>query len=98
MARLVTDPVEADVDYHLQYQADAWASIPEVVEAWEEMDPAEREVFHLEWVGITEARLKQLGKGQQDTGRLTPDQQARYAQVCALVSQHRPTVERLLTT
>ena len=37
-----------------------WEGIPEYAERWAEMDVIDKEVFHLEWVGIIESRLREL--------------------------------------
>lgn len=84
-----------DVDYHLDYQFRAWAGIPEYTEWWPDMDAVDREVFHLEWVGITEGRLDQLRQWAEQ-GLLTTAQRDRYRQLLELVAQHRPTIEALL--
>lgn len=86
---------QPDVDYHLDYQFRAWQGIPEYAEWWLEMDGTEKEVFHLEWIGITESRLDQLQQWAEQ-GLLTPAQCERYDQLLELVAQHRPTVEALL--
>src|SRR5690242_15755267 len=49
--------LQPDVDYHLDYQFQAWESVPEYAAWWPDMDGTQREAFHLEWVGITESRL-----------------------------------------
>jgi hypothetical protein len=84
-----------DIEYHLDYQFSSWNGIPEYAEWWPEMDSIEREVFHLEWVGITEARLDQLQQWAE-RGLLTTRQRARYAELLKLVAEQRPTLERLL--
>ena len=86
---------ELDIDYHLNYQLDAWAGIPEYAESWREMDAIEREVFHLEWVGITESRLREL-ECWADQGLLSPVQYARFTELQRLVQRHRPTVTWML--
>jgi hypothetical protein len=98
MAQVARDPqLEADIEYHLNYQFGEWKSIPEIAEWWPEMDGIDREVFHLEWCGITESRLRELRQWVVE-GRLTPAQQARYQDLERLVKTHRPTVERLLAS
>jgi hypothetical protein len=86
---------QPDVDYHLDYQFRAWESVREYVAWWSDMDWSQREAFHLEWVGITEARLRELRRWAEE-GRLTPAQQARYAALMALVAERRDALTRLL--
>lgn len=87
--------LDAEIDYHLDYQFQQWRGIPEVAEWWPTMEAHEREDFHLEWVGITEARLQQL-KDWAQQGAMRPNQRARFADLIALVECHRPTLQRLL--
>ncbi len=55
-----TTALQPNIDSRLDYQFQAWESVPEYVEWWPEMDASQKEVFHLEWVGITESRLDEL--------------------------------------
>jgi hypothetical protein len=87
--------LESDIDSHLDYQFMQWRRVPEIAEWWPKMDTVEKEVFHLEWVGITEARLQELA-GRMNGGAIRPDQRDRYSDLMRLVECHRPTVERLL--
>ncbi|MBA2447415.1 MAG: hypothetical protein H0V51_05250 [Chloroflexi bacterium] len=87
---------QPDVDYHLDYQFRAWGSIPEYTDRWPEMDAIDKEVFHLEWVGITESRLEQLQRWAEQ-GLLTPTQRDHYDELQQLVAQHRPAAEALLS-
>ncbi len=87
--------VQSKIDYHLDYQFQAWESVPEYVEWWSGMDASQKEAFHLEWVGITESRLGDL---QRWAGlkEFTTAQYARYEELLKLVARHRPLVDRLL--
>jgi len=87
---------QPDVDYYLDHQFRAWAGVPEQAEWWADLDPSQREVFLLEWLGITESRLDQLRQWFEQ-GLLTPEQHGRYRQLLDLVARHRPTVEALLS-
>lgn len=89
--------LQPDIDYHLNYQFDAWNSIPEYEAQWSIMDSSEREVFHLEWIGITESRLKQLELWSRE-GHLSTRQHARYHELLQLVTRNRPALEHLLST
>lgn len=86
---------QPNIDYYLDYQFQAWESISEYVEWWPEMDGTQREVFHLEWVGITESRLHQLQRWVEQ-GLLTDSQYARYEELQQRIAQFRPLIERLL--
>lgn len=88
---------QPDIDDDLNYQFRAWESVPEHMMWWPELDPAQRETFHLEWVGITEARLRELCR-LADAGRLTPMQLERYAALTELIGQRREMLARLLAT
>jgi hypothetical protein len=87
--------IDPDIDYHLDYQFRAWASIPEYAEWWPTLDVVDKEVFHLEWTGITESRLKELAQWAEQ-GALTSAQSVRYQELIELVEKNRPTLERLL--
>lgn len=96
MANVVRDQgVQPDIDYHLDYQFDAWNSVQDHAMQWPTMDAIDKEVFHLEWVGITESRLQELQRWFH-RGYLTPGQEARYQELLRLVAQNRPTLARLL--
>jgi hypothetical protein len=96
MAQVARDPkLESDIDYHLGYQFHQWTNVPDIAEHWAEMDAIEQEVFHLEWLGITESRLTTLGHWAEQ-GLLTPAQRARYDELLELVACHRPLLEQLL--
>lgn len=86
---------QPDIDYHLDYQFRQWESLPEVATQWLAMAGVDREVFHLEWVGITESRLHELRRWAAQ-GLLTPAQQARYDALLRLVERSRPLLDRLL--
>lgn len=86
---------QPDIDADLDYQFRAWESVPEYVIWWPELDAVQRETFHLEWVGITEARLREL-RQLAEAGRLTAGQQERYTALIELVGQRREMLARLL--
>lgn len=79
----------------LDYQLAKWEALPEYASEWAELPAEEREVFHLEWVAITEQRLLDLQKAAE-RGLLSQPQQVRYQRLLALVKKHRPTLQRLL--
>ncbi len=96
MAQVARDPrLEADIDYQLEYQFHQWDNLPDIAERWAEMDAIDREVFQLEWVGITESRLTMLGQWAEQ-GLLTPAQRARYDELLRLVARCRPLLDDLL--
>ena len=68
---------------------------PGIAEHWAELDEIDREVFHLEWVGITESRLALLGHWAE-RGPLTPTERARYDHLLRLVERYRPLLDELL--
>src|SRR5947209_8203567 len=86
-----------DIDYHLDYQFGMWGDVPFYVEQWPKMDASQKEVFHLEWGGITESRLQQLERWVEEEG-LTSGQRLRYAQLRRLIAEYRPLVESLLNS
>lgn len=87
--------LQPDVDYHLDYQFQAWESVPEYAAWWPDMDGTQREAFHLEWVGITESRLTALQRWAEQ-GLLTDTQCARYEELQQRIARYRPLIERLL--
>ena len=96
MAQVARDPrLESDIDYHLEYQFHQWDNLSDIAAQWAEMDTIDREVFHLEWVGITESRLTLLEQWAEQA-LLTPAQRARYDQLLRLVERHRPLLGELL--
>lgn len=96
MAQVAREPrSRTDIDYHLDYQFRSWQSVPEYAEWWPGMDATEQEMFHLEWVGITESRLAELRRWAAQ-GVLTPAQRERYDELLRLVERHRPILARLL--
>ena len=56
MAQVARRP---DIEYHLDYQFNAWRSIPDYADWWPDVDVVDKEVFHLEWLGIYEIRLRE---------------------------------------
>ncbi len=96
MAQVARDSrLEADIDYHLEYQFHQWNNIQDIAEHWAEMDAIDREVFQLEWLGITESRLTLLEQwAEQDL--LTLAQRARYDELLRLVARCRPLLDHLL--
>jgi hypothetical protein len=83
-----------DIEYHLNYQFGAWSSLTEYMAQWPELEDIDREVFQLEWEGITESRLKDLQRWAEE-GCLTPHQQARYQELLELVTKNRPLLNIL---
>ena len=84
-----------DIDYHLDYRFRSWQSGPKYAGWRPVMDPAEQEVIHLEWVGITESLLRALREGAEGE-LLIPAQRGRYGELLRLVDRHRPILARLL--
>jgi hypothetical protein len=99
MAQVVQDAnlKETIEHYYLDLLFSRWASVPAHARTWSTMDAADKEAFHLEWIGITEARLEELDRWAAE-GTLTPEQHRRYEQLTQLVARHRPTIERMLAT
>lgn len=58
------------------------------------MDGTQREVFHLEWVGITESRLTELQHGPNKG--CSPTRSAQYEGLLELIARYRPLLDRLL--
>lgn len=52
------------------------------------MDSVECEVFHLEWAGVIEPRLRELAEWAA-AGQLSSEQLAGFATLLNLVRQHR---------
>lgn len=83
-----------DIDYHLDYQFNAWRSVAEYAEWWPALDAVDKEVVQLEWEGITESRLRLVEQWAADD-RLTPTQRSRYDHLRRLIEEHRPILARL---
>jgi hypothetical protein len=96
MAQVVPHQEAAsEVDRLIDNQLRAWRSVPEYAADWNDMDAADREEFHLEWVGLTEVALRQLRQLVQETP-LTPRQAQRFQELEDVIAAERPTVARLL--
>jgi hypothetical protein len=100
MAQVSRSPaVQADlkdkIDHYLDYELGAWQSVPEYAARWPEMDPVDREAFHLHWKGVTESYLSKLERWAGE-GWLGTAQLLEYRRLQALIAQHRPTLEALL--
>ena len=95
MGRLVKErQLHTRIDHYLSYLERDWNALPEVADEWQEMEEHERLDFVLEWP-IREDRWLQLQHWAKD-GLLTPAQCARYESLSALITRHRPTIDRLL--
>jgi hypothetical protein len=96
MAQQTVEPQTRErIDRSLNYLFDQWAGVPWWAEMWPEMDGVQREVFHLEWCGITEQRWSEMQRwAEQDL--LTPEQRDRYASLSHLVAEQRPLLQSLL--
>lgn len=96
MAQVAREPRSwTDIDPHLDYRFRSWQSVPEDADWWPGMDPAEQEVFHLEWAGIMGNRLREL-RGWAEGGALTPAQRERYDELPQPADRHRPILARRL--
>ncbi len=93
--RAVDRKMSEQIDWCLNYQWSHWSSLPENAKHWAEMDWTEQEVFHLEWAGITEHWLRELGTWARE-GLLTPGQSSRYDELTRLVRAQRPTLRAML--
>ena len=89
-----SEQLRPDVDYHIDYQLAAWNSVREYAAWWPDLDPLDKEVFQLEWTGITESRLRELQRWAE-RGYLSPEQQGRYRQLVDLVEDVRPVLDKL---
>ncbi len=92
VARILT--AKERIDPYLDYLFAEWGAVPEVAAEWNEWEDHEQLDFVVEWP-IKEDRLHQLQQWARE-GLFTPDQQARYERLLALIAQHRPTLEQLL--
>ena len=82
------------VESYLEYLFRDWNAVPEVADEWSKMEEHERLDFVLEWP-IREDRWLQL-QHWASHGQLTPAQCARYDALSALITHHRPIIDRLL--
>lgn len=83
-----------DVDGYLDYLLDAWGRVPDMARGWDALDRFEREMFRLEWLGVTESRLRELERWRvQNT--FAPNQQSRCEELYRLVARVRPVLDAL---
>ena len=85
-----------DIDSLLNYQFDAWKRVPTYARDWNPLDDFEREMFHLEWIGVTESRLRELDRFLKQ-GIFTSSQRARYEELSRLITQMRPILETMFS-
>ncbi len=83
-----------DVDGYLDYLLDAWARVPEVARGWDALDSFEQEMFHLEWIGVTESRLRELERWRTQS-TFSVGQQSRCEELTRLVARVRPVLNSL---
>src|SRR5688500_1012445 len=81
------------VDSFLAYLLAEWEAVPQLAEEWADWSADDRLDFALDRP-IREDRLWQLDALAQG-GRLSPEQQQRYARLRELVAQQRPLLDRL---
>ncbi len=86
--------VQSKIDCHLDYQFQAWESVPEYVGWWPGIDTSQKEALYLEWVGITESRFGDVQRWAE-MKEFTTAQYARYEEVLKLVARHHPLVDRV---
>ncbi|MBA4180497.1 MAG: hypothetical protein C0506_07915 [Anaerolinea sp.] len=87
MAMAITRSPQA-IDDRLTYLLEEWEGLGQVERRWAAMDSVEREVFHLEWAGVIEPRLRELSEWAA-AGELSREQLARFATLLELVRKHR---------
>ncbi len=92
MANVARDAI-ADIDLLLGTLLAEWRDVAELAEEPTPLDPADQELYQLEWT-LTEERLKQL-RGHAQVALLTPAQQRRYDELEQLIARYRPTLETL---
>jgi hypothetical protein len=95
VAQVAQDPqLRGRIEHYLEYLTNQWAGIPELAAEWDEWDRESRLTFMFNW-GVPADRLHQLKQwAEQDV--LTPEQRERYDRLLELVTEHRPTLDRLL--
>ena len=92
----VQEGLHDKIDHYLDFELGAWQSVPEYAERWSEMDPIDKEAFHLHWKGVTEAYLQEL-KRWAAAALLDSNQLAKYKHLQALIAQRRPMLDDLLS-
>ncbi len=92
MADVARD-TSADIDVLLDILLAEWRDVAELAEEPTPLDPADQELYLLEWT-LAEERLKQL-QGYAREALLTPMQQRRYDELEQLITRYRPTLETL---
>lgn len=90
----VTADVSARVDWLLTYLLGEWEDIPHLAEEWQALDRDQRIDALLDWP-VVESNLRVL-EDYAAEGILTPGQDARYVHLRALITKHRPVLQRLM--
>ena len=85
--------IGADIDLLLDTLLAEWRDVAELAEEPTSLDPADQELYQLEWT-LAEERLKHL-RGYAQAALLTPAQQRRYNELEQLIAHYRPTLETL---
>jgi hypothetical protein len=93
--RAVDQQMYPQIERALDYQWGHWSDLTWWFERWPAMDAVEKEVFEVEWSGITEYRLAELGRWSEE-GLLTPQQSTRYGELTQLVNDRRPALLAML--
>ena len=83
----------ADMDVLLDSLLAEWEDVAELAEESTTLDPADQELYQLEWT-LAEEQLKQLRENAQEA-LLTPTQQCRYDELERLITRYHPTLETL---
>jgi hypothetical protein len=93
-------PVPADragrIEDYIAYLEAEWADVPELAQEWLTWDEHSRFSFATDWP-IREDRLASLLQ-EERRGVLSATQQERLTRLKSLITQHRPTLDRLLAT
>jgi hypothetical protein len=94
MAHVIrSSQLDSTIEHYLQYLADQWSSIPQMVEEWDDWDREEQLTFMSDW-GVVDDRGAELHRWA-DEGLLTPKQLRRYQSLQKLVAAQKPVVARM---
>ena len=85
--------IGADIDLLLDTLLAEWRDVAELAEEPTSLDPADQELYQLEWT-LAEERLKQL-RGYTQAALLSPTQQCRYDELEQLITRYRPKLATL---
>lgn len=72
-----------------------WNGLDAIAATWDQYEPLDREVFHLEWSGITGSLMTEIEKQESE---LNAAQKQRWQELLELVNAKQPMLRRMLAS